>query len=414
MDPRKKNSILVYEEVKAVKFFLWTFYIILFVYDLAYYFFIPQFGGEGNRVGFPEGSMGFAMHFLLLLLLPIAIYFIKKGTPEKIKYMYIFSFMLLDIINNAMIFWGNDKEFTGGHILEIYFILFSPIFVNKRFFLVTSLGFFLKYVLDGIMFHSNNVVFPIALIIFISFISWVLLSRFQSYITAITSIHNDLRQKEKLAVIGQMATAIAHEIKNPLSSLKGFTQLQQEKDKEDDQYYPIMLSEIDRINSIVTNLLILGKPDTAVKNTRNLRNIIEYVLVVIEPYADRMNIDIELDLIDAPGLLCDENQLKQVFINLIKNAMESMPDGGNVKITSKNEDGFAIVSISDKGCGIDPAKLQKLGEPFFTTKENGNGLGLMVTKKIIEEHSGKLDIESELNKGTTVTVKLPVYENKNV
>jgi signal transduction histidine kinase len=409
MDPLKKNSVLVYEEVKAVKFFLWTFYIILFVYDLAYYFFIPQYGGEGNRVGFPEGSMGFVMHFLLLLLLPVAIYFIKKGTPEKIKYMYIFSFMLLDIINNTLIFWGNDKEFTGGHILEIYFILFSPIFVNKRFFLVTSIGFFLKYLLDGIMFHSNNVVFPMALIIFISFISWVLLSRFQSYVTAITSIHNDLRQKEKLAVIGQMATAIAHEIKNPLSSLKGFTQLQQEKDKEDDHYYPIMLSEIDRINSIVTNLLILGKPNTAVKNTRNLREIIEYVLVVIEPHADRMNIDIELDLIDAPGLLCDVNQLKQVFINLIKNAMESMPDGGTVKISSENKDGFAIVSIRDEGCGIEPAKLQKLGEPFYTTKENGNGLGLMVTKKIIEEHSGIFDINSELNKGTKVTIKLPVY-----
>ncbi|WLR54357.1 ATP-binding protein [Mesobacillus subterraneus] len=410
MDPLKKNSVLIYEEVKAVKFFLWAFYIILFAYDLAYYFFIPQYGGEGAVVGFPDGSMGFVMHFLLLLLLPVAIYFIKKGTPEKIKYMYIFSFMLLDFINNALIFWGNDKEFTGGHILEVYFILFSPIFVDKRFFMVASIGLFLKYLLDGFLFHSNNVIFPIALIIFISSITWVLLSRFQSYITAITAIHEDLRQKEKLAVIGQMATAIAHEIRNPLSSLKGFTQLQQEKDKEDDHYYPIMLSEIDRINSIVTNLLILGRPNTAEKNTRNLRNIIEYVLVVIETHADRMNINIDMDLIDAPGLLCDENQLKQVFINLIKNAMESMPDGGTVKVTSESEDGFAIVSIRDEGCGIDPAKLQKLGEPFYTTKENGNGLGLMVTKKIIEEHGGRLIIESELDNGTTVTVTLPIYE----
>lgn len=406
MDPLKKNSVLVYEEVKAVKFFLWTFYIILFLYDLAYYFILPYY--NGLRIGFPDGGMGFIMHFLLLLLLPVSIYLIRKGSPERIKYIYIFSFMLLDIINNAMIFWDNDKEFTGGHILEIYFILFSPIFVNKRFFLVTSIGFTVKYLLDGILFHSNNVLFPIALIIFISSITWVLLSRFQSYITAITSIHEDLRQKEKLAVIGQMATAIAHEIKNPLSSLKGFTQLQQEKDKEDDHYYPIMLSEIDRINSIVTNLLILGKPNTGAKNKKNIKDIIEYVLIMIEPHADRMNVNIENDLANCPGIMCDENQLKQVFINLIKNAMESMPDGGVVKINSELIGEYATVTIQDEGCGIGPDQLQKLGEPFYTTKENGNGLGLMVTKKIIEEHNGIFDIKSELNKGTSVTVKLPV------
>lgn len=406
MEQFKKNTALIYEEVKAVRFFLWTFYIILFAYDLAYYFILPHY--NGTRVGFPEGGMGFGMHFLLLLLLPIAIYLIRKGTPEKVKYMYIFSFMVLDMVNNAMIFWGNDKEFTGGHILEIYFILFSPIFVNKRFFLVASVGFFIKYILDGILFQSNNVIFPLALIIFISTISWVLLSRFHSYVTAITSIHDDLRQKEKLAVIGQMATAIAHEIKNPLSSLKGFTQLQQEKDKGDDQFYPIMLNEIDRINTIVTDLLILGRPNTAQKQPKDIESIIEYVFSVVQPHSERLNVNFEVELKDTPSVLCDENHLKQVFINLIKNAMESMPNGGTVKITTNFVRDSVEVTVIDEGCGIEPDKLMKLGEPFYTTKQNGNGLGLMVTKKIIEEHEGKFMIESELNVGTKVTVILPL------
>ena len=154
MEQFKKSTTLIYEEVKAVRFFLWTFYIILISYDLAYYFILPHYNGA--RVGFPEGSMGFVMHFFLFLLLPLAIYLSKKGMPEKVKYIYIFSFIALDIVNNAMIFWGNDKEFTGGHILEVYFILFSPIFVNKRFFWVAALGFFVKYILDGILFQSNN------------------------------------------------------------------------------------------------------------------------------------------------------------------------------------------------------------------------------------------------------------------
>jgi signal transduction histidine kinase len=407
MEPLKKSSALIYEEVKAVKYFLWIFYLILLPYDFSYYYLIPYF--NETDIGLPAQGLGFFFHIFLFALLPIAMYMVKEGNPEKVKYLYFFAFILIDFVNNFLIYWGTNHEFKSGHVIEIYFILFSPIFVSKRFFWTMTVGFFVKYMTMGVIFQSPKVLVPMALIIFIAAIAWILLTRFQSYIKAITSIYEDMRQKEKLAVIGQMATAIAHEIKNPLSSLKGFTQLQQEKDKEDGQYYPIMLSEIDRINSIVTNLLILGKPNTAVKYTRDLRDIIEYVLVVIEPHAGRMNIVIELDLINAPGLLCDENQLKQVFLNLIKNAMESMPDGGTVKITSKNEDGFAVVSIQDEGCGIEPAKLQKLGEPFFTTKENGNGLGLMVTKKIIEEHSGLFDIKSELNIGTTVTVKLPDY-----
>lgn len=407
MDQFKKNSVLIYEEVKAVRFFLWTFYIILFSYDLAYYFILPHYNGA-EKVGFPEGSMGFLMHFLLLLLLPIAIYLSKKGMPEKIKYVYIFCFMALDMINNALIFWGTDKEFTGGHLLEIYFILFSPIFVNKRFFWVATLGFFIKYILDGILFHSTNVIFPLALIIFISSISWVLLSRFHSYVTAISFIYNDLRQKEKLAVIGQMATAIAHEIKNPLSSLKGFTQLQQEKEKGDDQYYPIMLNEIDRINAIVTDLLILGKPNTALKSSKDLGEIIKYVLNVIQPHALRKDIKIEFDANKSIVVQCDENQLKQVFINLIKNAMEAMPEGGKVSILLGIKDNQANVSIMDEGCGIEPHILEKLGEPFYTTKQNGTGLGLMVTKKIIEEHNGTFNIHSEMNAGTTVNITLPV------
>ncbi|MGV2940358.1 ATP-binding protein [Mesobacillus sp. LC4] len=405
MEPFKKNSVLVYEEVKAVKFFLWTFYIILFPYDIIYYFIVPYLNKEA--MGLPDGGLGFFFHILLFLLIPVGILLIRRGEPEKVKYFYFLAFVLIDSINNFMIYWGTDHEFKSGHVLEIYFILFSPIFVNKRFFWAMTLGFFIKYSLFGIIFQAPKVLFPMGLIIFIAIISWILLTRFQSYINAISTMYNDLRQKEKLAVIGQMAAAIAHEIKNPLSALKGFTQLQQEKDKGDDHYYPIMLNEIDRINAIVNDLLILGKPNTAVKTEKSLKEIIEYVLSVIDPHAQRKDVTINLDIKGSTVLVCDENQLKQVFINLIKNAMEAMPHGGTVVIKTKQADNRVEVSVKDDGCGIDPDKLAKLGEPFYTTKNNGNGLGLMVTKKIIEEHNGSLAIESEPGKGTTVTIILP-------
>jgi signal transduction histidine kinase len=405
MEHFKRNTALIYEEVKAVKFFLWTFYIILLPYDFIYYYLVPYFNKE--NVGLPLGGLGFIFHILLFALLPISIYLVKRGNPEKVKYIYFIAFTLLDVINNFMIYWGTDQEFSSGHVLEIYFILFSPIFVSSRFFWIMTLGIFIKYLLTGLIFQSPKVLFAMGLIVFIAAIAWILLTRFQSYIRALNSIHEDLRQKEKLAVIGQMATAIAHEIRNPLSSLKGFTQLQQEKDKGDDQYYPIMLNEIDRINAIVTDLLILGKPNTALKRPSNITNIIEYVKTIIGPHAQRKDISINLDIEDSL-VLCDENQLKQVFINLIKNAMEAMPDGGEVNIRSENKVYYIEVSIIDEGCGIDSEKLAKLGEPFYTTKENGTGLGLMVTKKIIEEHGGTFSIKSLLGEGTIVTLSLPL------
>lgn len=406
MEPFKKNSVLVYEEVKAVKFFLWTFYIILVPYDFIYYYLIPYLSKE--EIGLPLGGMGFLYHVFLFALIPLARYLVKIGQPEKIKYIYFISFTLIDAINNFLIYWGTEKEFNSGHILEIYFILFSPIFVSSRFFWIISVGIFLKYLLSGLIFQTTEVLVANALIIFIAAIAWILLNRFQSYVNAITSIYEDLRQKEKLAVIGQMATAIAHEIKNPLSSLKGFTQLQQEKDKGDEQYYPIMLNEIDRINAIVNDLLILGKPNTAVKTPKKLIDIIEYVISVIDPHAQRKEIYIEYDVDQSAMLLCDENQMKQVFINLIKNAMEAMPNGGTIITHGKVENDKVFVSVKDEGCGIPPETLAKLGEPFYTTKQNGHGLGLMVTKKIIEEHDGKFNISSEIGKGTIITIQLPV------
>ncbi|WP_226645589.1 ATP-binding protein [Mesobacillus subterraneus] len=406
MEPFKKNSVLVYEEVKAVKFFLWTFYIILVPYDFVYYYLVPYFNKQ--EVGLPLGGLGFFFHIFLFALIPLAIYLVKKGQPEKIKYIYFIAFVMLDVVNNVMIYWGTKEQFGSGHVLEIYFILFSPIFVSSRFFWTMTIGFFLKYSITGLIFQSGAVLVPMGLIIFIAAIAWILLNRFQSYVKAITLIFEDLRQKEKLAVIGQMATAIAHEIKNPLSSLKGFTQLQQEKDKGDEQYYPIMLNEIDRINAIVNDLLILGKPNTGVKTPKKLIDIIQYVISVIDPHAHRKEIQIKYQVDDSTVLLCDENQMKQVFINLIKNAMEAMPNGGTVSVQSKIDGSLASISVTDEGCGIPPEILAKLGEPFYTTKQNGNGLGLMVTKKIIEEHEGTFNIESQLEKGTCVTVRLPI------
>jgi signal transduction histidine kinase len=226
-------------------------------------------------------------------------------------------------------------------------------------------------------------------------------------------VYEELRQKEKLAVIGQMAAAIGHEIRNPLSSLKGFTQLQQERYPNTNDFYPIMIQEIDRINSIVNDLMYIGKPRVIKFEKASIEEIIAYTLSITQQQAERQNVTVETIMAGPlPPLDCDEKQLKQVFINLIKNAIEAMPEGGRIEIRVKVIEKHKMsVSIQDEGDGIPAENLLNLGEPFFTTKTDGTGLGLMVTNQIIKDHLGDFNIQSDFGKGTKVEVMLPINHN---
>ncbi|WP_176560388.1 PAS domain-containing sensor histidine kinase [Brevibacillus dissolubilis] len=221
-----------------------------------------------------------------------------------------------------------------------------------------------------------------------------------------------LRKSDKLSVVGELAAGIAHEIRNPLTALKGFVQLLQSKSNEDQQYFEIMQDELDRINFIVSELLLLAKPQAVNYLPNQLHQVLQDVITLLETQAIMNNIQILIEFEEVnPVILCEEKHLKQVFINILKNAIEAMDRGGDIRIITKlvppNQ---VLVRFIDQGVGISPELLKKLGEPFYTTKEKGTGLGIMVSTKIIEEHNGKMQIQSEQGKGTMVDVILPLYE----
>jgi signal transduction histidine kinase len=400
---------LISEETKTIKFFLALFYIFFFAYDIYLYYLMPAYTKEG-KIGLSNEGFGYLFHIAVLALLPIALYLIKKGNPYIVKYMYLFSYAAIETINSLVLYFGTDKPYGSGNIVELLFIFFSPIFVNKKYFWTASMCMVGKYVIIGGALQQSNVVLPIITFFILSVIAYFLLTRFTSYIDSLTSVHLELRQKEKLAVIGQMAAGIGHEIRNPLSSLKGFTQLQQERNPNTNDFYPIMIQEIDRINSIVNDLMYLGKPKEIKFDKANIEEIIAYTLSITQQQAERQGVTIETKMAGPlPPLDCDSLQLKQVFINLIKNAIESMPDGGRITINVKVTDGKKMnISIQDEGCGIDEESIPNLGEPFYTTKNEGTGLGLMVSNQIIQDHHGEISIKSSLETGTLVNVTMPI------
>lgn len=216
-----------------------------------------------------------------------------------------------------------------------------------------------------------------------------------------------LLKSEKLSVVGQLAAGVAHEIRNPLTSLRGFVQLYSKK--IDHAYYQIMLSELDRINDIVSEFLVIAKPQAVVFEMNDIRKMLDDVIALLDTEAILRNVQIYAELAQAiPLVHCQQNQLKQVFINVLKNAIESMSGGGEIIIQMQASEQQVAIRIKDQGCGIEQDRLAMVGEPFYTTKEKGTGLGLMVCHQIMEAHEGSLRIESEVGVGTSVELILPV------
>lgn len=217
------------------------------------------------------------------------------------------------------------------------------------------------------------------------------------------------RNSEKLAVAGQLAAGIAHEIRNPITSIKGFTQLMRSGSADKKLYLDVMASEIERIELILNELLILAKPQAIRFERKDIRAILNQVMTLLDSQANLNGVEFDLAFGSrSPYLYCDENQLKQVFINFIKNAIESMPKGGKLTIATSGDDERMVVRLADQGCGIPKDVLAKLGQPFYTTKDKGTGLGFMVSRQIIERHAGDIRIDSEVDVGTTVEITLPI------
>ncbi|SFB02715.1 PAS domain S-box-containing protein [Bacillus sp. cl95] len=218
-----------------------------------------------------------------------------------------------------------------------------------------------------------------------------------------------LLQSEKLSIVGELAAGVAHEIRNPLTTIKGFVQLYK-SENQSFKYNDLILSELERIESITSGLLSLGKPQAIQLNRLNLKVIMEETLELLSPQAHMNGIQFEAHYEDDSFYIDGEkNQLKQVFLNILKNAMEAMKDGGIIKVNLRNDgEGNCIASVHDQGCGIPEELLPRLGEPFYSLKEKGTGLGLMICNRIIKQHHGLISYKSKVNEGTLIEIHLPL------
>ncbi|RSK26223.1 PAS domain S-box protein [Bacillus sp. HMF5848] len=220
-------------------------------------------------------------------------------------------------------------------------------------------------------------------------------------------------QSEKLLTAGQLSAGIAHEIRNPLTSIKGFLQFMENKIPQENQMYTqIMMDEIDKIERITGEMLSLSKPQAYQYSKHNLVILIREVITLLNPQAILKNVEFSIDFkVTQFDFNCDKQQIKQVFINVIKNAIEAMEHGGLVSIVTEASEKGLNIHITDQGQGIPKDTLTKVSDPFFTTKGTGTGLGLTICNAIIKDYEGEIVINSKEQEGTTVTVVLPANTN---
>ena len=232
-----------------------------------------------------------------------------------------------------------------------------------------------------------------------------------------------LRRAESLASLTTLAAGVAHEIKNPLGSIGIHIQLMQRAlDKEKGrrvavdelrEYIEVVNEEVDRLNRIVVDFLFAVRPMNVELAESDLNSIVRDMLTFVRYELEENGIELLEELDDSiPPLRLDEKYIKQALLNLVKNAISAMPDGGSLRVATTKRGDETIVQLSDTGTGMSPEVLEKIFEPYFTTKDFGSGIGLTLVYKIVKEHMGDISVVSHQGEGSTFTITLPIPQRE--
>jgi len=221
-----------------------------------------------------------------------------------------------------------------------------------------------------------------------------------------------MQQADRLKAVGELSAGIAHEIRNPLSSIRGSVEILREDYLQEDPKYELMsilLKEVERMNKVVGDFLGFARPPRPEFFPCNISKVVDRTLQLVSSRISKKRIELQAQtsgtLLDIQA---DAQQLQQAFLNIILNAIQSMPDGGKLNIAVEKKDNCIQVEFKDTGEGILPEDQKRMFDPFFSTKDKGTGLGLAIVYKIIEAHNGTIEAKSELGKGSVFTIKLPI------
>ncbi|WP_321531327.1 ATP-binding protein [uncultured Desulfuromonas sp.] len=229
----------------------------------------------------------------------------------------------------------------------------------------------------------------------------------------ILEIEDQLRQADRLTTLGELSAGLAHEIRNPLGSIRGTAEILQGAFNAEDRYHEfttILINEVDRLNQVLENYLRYARPDSMEKQQFSLAPILDDVVQLTAVKARKNQVAVDVDVDVANPVAGDASQYKQAFLNLILNALQAMGEGGCLSILATTDENRAVVRFCDTGPGLTEEQRQKIFKPFYTTRSKGTGLGLAITERIVHNHGGSIMVESLPKQGCCFELRLPLAD----
>jgi two-component system sporulation sensor kinase B len=328
------------------------------------------------------------------------IYYISG--PEMI-WVALITVLLVPIIL-SFIYLSNWKQKSPKVMfpsLLVFLCAFASFCVNLFYSLSSEVPINLKFVIVGLCYC----VFHMLTMWMITFLI--------EHIKENIAMRREVQQSEKLNVLSELAASVAHEIRNPMTVARGFMQIlsqSQVTEEKKHMYTTMVIEEIDRAQSIISDYLSLAKPQAERLEKLDASSLPLKLTNLINPYASLRSVQIVFDMEPSLWITANSEKLIQCLVNLTKNGIEAMPDGGTLQITGYKENFTVIIKIKDNGIGMTPEQIERLGTPFYSTKQKGTGLGMMVSYRIIKTFGGSIDVSSCPSKGTCFIVSLPASD----
>ena len=407
-----------------VEVVLYQVVIVLFPILIYHLFFYEK---HSNRKK-PHSKLTFILFIMLVLAMSFPIQFSEgyiydfRIIPFIISFVYggTFPGLIIGITLLAYRFMiGGD----GFYVVLVNYSLSCAIFIlmgnkiesfqkkNKLLFL--SVIFLLNTMIVMVTLFKMNEMEQIRFMIVFYTITWICLLMVGFVMENVDQqieIREKLQKDEKLNIISQLAASVAHEVRNPLTSVRGFLQLISDDENlknSNKNYIKIAMSELDHAQSIINDYLALAKPNTEELSSINISDEIKKTIALMTSYSNIQNITIITNIQDSLYIKGNKNEIKQVLVNIIKNGIEAMDKGGCLTVNVFEKNDIISIVIMDSGKGMTKSQLNKLGTPFYTTKEKGTGVGLTISFQLIQGMKGKIKVESELGKGTTFIIDFP-------
>lgn len=402
------STMLFQEERKSTKLFLWVTNCAFIISNAFSEFYTFEYGHLKDVI------LSVSLCVIILCMLFIGIYFIKNGNSCVIKYMYLIGYLVGEFFNIVLMYTIHSNYIGIWSVLEFILILFVPIFMSKKYFWILTASLLVKYSVISVVLQKSSAFIVMGVIILLLSVFYILLVRFQSYIEAINKMFKETKQKQQLAVMGKMAATVGHEIRNPLTALKGFTQLQKEKHPHD-LVYRNMMEEIEQMNEMISELMVLGKPKSQQYSMYSVKQLLLAAIAAEEQQISQKKIKISKFFSEEiSNIECDVKQMNYVFVHIIKKVIEIMKYGRSINIgTYIIAENYILIHIGDERQKINKKKMGNINDFFGTEQENDFGLGLMAVYKIVNEHQGKIRFNHVINVGSEIKIVLPIKHRES-